>query len=109
MKEEGGIPKVSMAEKFMVVDESGNKRAVLGFSQGEISLTLFGSDGFERAVLKLDKDGHPNLKLFDRKKIPRIAIGLKPDGSPYMTARKKGANESAPEKRADKRGQPQAK
>ncbi|MBW2142578.1 MAG: hypothetical protein JRG97_16255 [Deltaproteobacteria bacterium] len=40
------VPKVMMAEKFMIVDESGNKRAILGILQGEPSSSLMtGKEG----------------------------------------------------------------
>lgn len=88
MSNENTIPSVSMAEKFMVVDESGNKRAVLGFKQGVLSLTLFASDGRERAVLKLDPKGTPSLEMFDQDGRARAVLGLKEDGAPFLKAKK---------------------
>lgn len=84
MDEMNDMPKVSMAEKFMIVDEAGNKRAVLGILQGEPSLTLYGPDGKERMTLRLNAEGDPSLELYDRQGKVRAVLGLAADGSPSL-------------------------
>ena len=86
MGDNSDVPKVSMAEKFMVLDEFGNKRALLGMRQGEPSLVLYGRDEKERAVLRLngEADGDPSLELFDRDGKLRAVLGLGADGAPFL-------------------------
>ncbi|MBW2052126.1 MAG: hypothetical protein JRI85_07780 [Deltaproteobacteria bacterium] len=78
------VPKVMMAEKFMIVDESGNKRAILGILQGEPGVVLYGHDGKERLTLRLNSEGDPSLKLNDREGRVRAVLELAADGSPSL-------------------------
>lgn len=86
MSEGNDVPKVTMAEKFMVLDEYGNKRALFGIRQGEPCFVFFGRDGTERMVLRLlgENDDDPALELFDREGKRRAILGLGEDGAPFL-------------------------
>jgi len=84
MAEGNDVPKVMMAEKFMIVDATGNKRAIVGISHGEPSLILYGRDGQERMSLRLNADGDPSLVLYDREARARAVLELTADGSPSL-------------------------
>ncbi len=88
MDQGNDVPKVIMAEKFMVVDGSGNKRAIVGILHGEPSLILYGHDGKERMSLRLNAEGDPSLELFDREGRVRAVLELAADGSPSLKKKK---------------------
>ncbi len=78
--------KVIAAEKFVIIDENGDMRAVLGIVNKEPTLMMFGRENslprlmlFDskscRAELFLSPDGEPSLNLYDQDNKMRTSLG----------------------------------
>jgi hypothetical protein len=78
--------KTIAAEKFIIVDENGDIRAVLGMANKEPTLMMFGRENslprlmlFDskrcRAELYLNPNGEPSLNLYDQYNTMRTALG----------------------------------
>ena len=78
--------KTIAAEKFVMIDENGNMRAVLGIINAEPTLMMFGQENslprmmlFDskrcRAELFLDQKGEPSLNLYGKDNTIRTALG----------------------------------
>ena len=74
------------AKRFVLVDEAGATRAVLGFNdRGNPGLVLRDAAGKTRAGLALQPDGTPGLALKDAAGKTRAALGLlAADSSPGL-------------------------
>lgn len=88
------------AERFVVRDEHGSVRAVLGVGIGSsnreeaVGLRLAARDGASRAELFLDFDGTPFLRLQDREGKVALQADVAPDDTPgvVLWGRHKGAD-----------------
>lgn len=80
----GKYPESIRAEKFELVDKTGTRRAVLALEpNGEPALKLYDATGSLRVALSLRPDGGPHLLLWDgRTAVPRFGLALLPNGSP---------------------------
>ena len=94
--DESKVLSVVKAERFEVVDQGGNSRAVLTtLDDGRPSLALMDTSGKVRAWLFLSVDGSPNLILIDNPRLAlvdaagelRITQSLDADGSPTLGLR----------------------
>ena len=115
--DESKVHSVMKAERFEVVDQGGNTRAVLTtLDDGRPSLVLTDTNGEFRAWLFLSADGSPNLVLIDNPRLAlmdtagelRITQSLDADGSPILGLRDK-AGEVRTELRLDEGGSPALK
>ncbi len=77
---------VIQAKRFELLDENGQRRAVLGFADDRApALALFDKEGHLRAELGLRPDGGPKVLFWDGKtKVPRVGLALLPTGSPSL-------------------------
>ncbi len=70
-------PKTVEAEKFVVLDEQGRKRAELGMSEeNSVGLALSDKKGERRAALRLTRLGRPSLVLQDAHGDERAKLDL---------------------------------
>lgn len=78
--------KMIAAEKFVLIDENGNMRAILGVINSEPTLMMFGRENslprvmlFDsklcRAELYLGHEGEPSLNFYDRDNTIKTALG----------------------------------
>jgi hypothetical protein len=78
--------KTIAAEKFVIVDENGDMRAVFGMINAEPTLMMFGRENsfprmmlFDskrcRAELYLGHEGEPSLNFYDRDNTIKTALG----------------------------------
>jgi hypothetical protein len=71
------------AREFVLRDDSGRIRAVLGTSPDEtVGLSLDDANGRTRATLAVDHNGSPGLDLIDQNGKRRAIIALSKDGDP---------------------------
>ncbi len=95
--EEPGVAEVVKARRFEVVDAAGKVRAALGLLPlGEAALVLYegstrpsedaaGKVGTMRAILHLDPDGRPFLRLLDAPPgKAAVNLGVRRDGMPDL-------------------------
>lgn len=77
---------VIRAEKFELVGKTEIPRAVLELEpHGEPALKLYDAEGSLRVALSLRPDGSPNLLLWDgQTAAPRFGLALLPNGSPSV-------------------------
>lgn len=76
----GGVAEAVEARSFVLRDEDGHVRGVLGFSRdGGPRLMLQDRDGRERLRLTLLPDGSPGLSFTDREGRSRAALGFLSD------------------------------
>ena len=68
-----------IARQFVLVDDKGKTRAVLGMSKTGPSLALYDENGKFRATLNVTEDG-PALGLLDEKGKPRAGLAVTKDG-----------------------------
>jgi hypothetical protein len=85
---------VVRAEKFALLGRTGARRAVLELeSNGEPALKLYDEEGNLRAGLSLRTDGGPNLLFWDgQTTIPRAGLALLPNGSPSLELADRNGN-----------------
>jgi hypothetical protein len=71
------------ARQFVLRDDSGRVRAVLGTTlDGAVGLNLDDASGRTRATLDVDYDGSPGLDLFDQNGKRRVLVSLGKKGEP---------------------------
>ena len=71
------------AREFVLWDDSGRIRAVLGTSpDGAVGLSLDDANGRTRVTLDVDHSGSPGLDLIDQNGKRRAIISLSKDGDP---------------------------
>jgi len=77
---------VVRAQRFELVNQTGERRAALGVSlEGEPALALYAKSGAVRVELSLQPDGKSTLLFFDRdKQTPRAGLTVLPNGSPSL-------------------------
>ena len=74
---------VSQAREFLLRDDSGRVRAVLGTSpDGAVGFSLDDANGQTRVTLAVDRNGSPGLDLFDQSGKRRAIISLGQHGEP---------------------------
>lgn len=73
-----------VAEKFILRDSAGNKRAVLDVEGNGPSLALYDEKDRVRAALSVGPDGTPLLALADSKGEARIHLSLAVGNAPYL-------------------------
>ncbi len=79
------VQKAICAERFELVDFTGNTRAILGLDRsGQPGLDLCDPNGTTRARLEMDADGAPMLRLADPDGRTRVALGLNDFGQPEL-------------------------
>jgi hypothetical protein len=85
------VQPVVRAERFELMDDNGQIRAVLGRQHGApdvdglIGLVVFGADGVRRLVIALSPTGdRPFMALAERPGPARAMMGMYPDGSAAM-------------------------
>jgi hypothetical protein len=86
---QGGPPKVLRAQRFELVNEKGEARAVLDLSKpvrGNVTpgLVLIDRKGKPRAGFTLGDDDIPALVLFDKNGTERLQVMLRADGRPEL-------------------------
>ena len=65
------------AKRFVLVDDAGKVRAVLGAATGaDVSLGLFDNEGKLRSVLMVDADGIPRLELLGTDEMRRVVLSV---------------------------------
>ena len=75
------------AQRFVVVDEQGRKRAVFGMFKErpfDVGLAILDASQRERVLVTLEKDNTPGIEL-RHENIMRLALTLFPDGSPVLS------------------------
>ena len=83
--------KAIIAEKFVIVDENGVSRAVLGqysknkVAVGRVALTLQDEKGNARAELAVTKEGITGLNFFNKDGKPRASLVFSDDGGPVLS------------------------
>jgi hypothetical protein len=80
------------AEKFVLRDSSGKRRAVLGMAAGAPDLILYDASGKTRASLDMF-GGEPGLEFYDASDTKRVWLDGSADG-PSLTLRDSGGFES---------------
>jgi len=85
---------VVRARKFVLVDRDGTERAILGLLPGilvhvkslpgeeTVALELLAGRGDSKLNLMMQYDGHPSMRLIDKKGKVRLAAGILPNDSP---------------------------
>ncbi len=90
--------KVITAEKFVLVDEDGVSRAVLGqYSKnkvgvGRVALALQDEKGNARIELAVTKEGVIGLNFFNKDGKPRASLVLSDNGGPVLSLGSKEGN-----------------
>lgn len=70
------------AKRFVLVDDAGKLRAVLGAAtRGAVSLGLLDNDDKIRSVLIVDSNGTPRLELFAADETRRVVLSVFPNRS----------------------------
>src|SRR5207244_2465582 len=70
------------AKRFLLVDDAGKLRAVLGAATGgAVSLGLIDNDDKIRSVLIVDANGTPRLELFGADETRRVVLSVFPNRS----------------------------
>jgi mono/diheme cytochrome c family protein len=82
--EPGKRAKVIEAERFIMRDAKGTVRAELAWSDGDAGLTLFDAKGKRRTRFVLSGDGLLNLSVYDRNGTDRAVLQVQPDGEPLL-------------------------
>ena len=71
-----------VAEQFVLVDSTGERRATLSFdADGGPALALSDGSGRARAAIRLGVDGAPSVVLYDTTGRRRLEVALKADGA----------------------------
>jgi hypothetical protein len=80
------MPKSLEAEEFMLRDNRGQVRAVLGTAQNGSAtmLQIFGENGKPRTRLTVASDGTSSLEVIDSGERVRVLVGVKDNGSPRI-------------------------
>lgn len=85
------------AERFVVLDSSGKRRAELGvWPDGWAGLAIFDLDGKGRAGLRLAPDGAPSLALFDPDGKKRAELYAEPNNKAGLVLTDKDGKTSFP-------------
>ena len=74
------ITKEIRAEAFIVYDENGKPRAMLGTTKDGSGLLLYAENGIPCAGLSVDEDG-PSLSLYDENSKLRVGLGTTTNSS----------------------------
>ena len=82
--ERGEISNEVRAKEFILVDEHGKTRAILGQRKGTTFLGLFDQDGKPGLSMSV-RQADPSIALFDGKGHRRGSLSLDSDGSPSYT------------------------
>lgn len=85
----GSERKVIAANKFILEDERGRKRAVLAIDKDGVSLALFDENGKLRALLDTSNN-RPGLALYDENTNTRAVISLDKDNANLSLHGKRG-------------------
>jgi hypothetical protein len=81
MSEQETSTKVSRAERFELVDNTGKVRAALSpDDDGGTSLKFHDHEGKARAVVGVDAAGHPSLTLLNAEELIQVALAFKAKG-----------------------------
>jgi hypothetical protein len=73
--------RVVTAEEFDLVDQSGNKRAMLYVTpRGVANLAMFDGEGNDRAEFRVARDGSSLLGFYDTNGTRRVVVGQSPSG-----------------------------
>jgi hypothetical protein len=74
------VPQVARARNFLLLDDHGKTRAMLGMDKDGPRLVLCDENGKERALLGAFKDGSPHLDLWDESGRNRAGLTVSKDG-----------------------------
>jgi hypothetical protein len=86
-----GVPRVVRANRFVVEDDQGKARAVLGWDSTGTQLTLLDSKGGTRLAISLVKD-LPSLTIYDPEGDPGALLWTTQEGSELHLAHTNGAS-----------------
>ena len=73
-----------VAKAFVVRDDDGRVRGVLGLSGGAVAMTLLDSTGQMRADVGVAEGGTPSLLLLSGAGVPVASLTLQADGAPFL-------------------------
>lgn len=78
------------AHAFVLVDESGRKRAELSMTEdGETRLRMCSPDGMRLVWIRIDESGLPGIALLNSDQEPVVELGMFNDSEPFLVLRDK--------------------
>jgi hypothetical protein len=91
-------PQVLRLERIVIVDGEGKERAEFGLIDDVPRLTLIGKTGIPRLLMGLGVGGvkddeSPLLNFRQGKGMPKLLLGVNPQGEPYVSSRSAKQNE----------------
>jgi flagellar hook assembly protein FlgD len=90
---QGKVEKIVEAERFVVRDQNGKKRAELGVEKERVCQSFFGKDGKTRLMMGIDSDADEvTFEILNSKEQVRFSIDLDSDGRIGLTESGDGAD-----------------
>lgn len=81
------------AQNFVVQDENGNRRALLGVDKHNTAgLVIYDREGSPRFVLYLQPSGEQVLRMTDNMKVRRFIVSLPSEANPSVSLLDKNGN-----------------